>query len=87
MVNKIVGYVLSVVGLLAIGVTVKPIKEKLAFLAGVNNLYLIVGGVAVLVLGMVLLRGGSGGRQASEVPIYRGKKVVGYRRLRSLFFT
>ncbi len=85
--SKILGYVLSLVGIVILALTVKPVKETtvvktiLPFIGSINDLYLIISGFAFLVVAILLLRSSSGGKQAKEVPIYHGKNVVGYRRV------
>ncbi|MBI2629383.1 hypothetical protein HYW74_04845 [Candidatus Pacearchaeota archaeon] len=85
--SKILGYILSLVGIAILSLTVKPVKETtivktiLPFIGSINDLYVIIAGFAVIIVAILLLRGSGGGKQAKEVPIYHGKNVVGYRRL------
>ena len=83
--NRILGYILAVLGLVVFALGIPPVNEiAIEYIPGLesisgNILFLI--GVAALVLGIFVLRfSPSGGRQAKEVPIYHGKQVVGYRR-------
>jgi len=85
MVKKEIGYVLSVVGVLILALSVPPIKGAvvgvLPFLEGVSNIYFIIAGVVVIAGGVLVLRGSGGSKKEKEVPIYKGKDVVGYRRM------
>ena len=85
MVKKILSYVLIVIGLLVLALSIGPIKEwatgAFGFLESVGNIYLIGIGAVILIVGVFLLRGEGGSRKEKEVPIYKGKDVVGYRRM------
>lgn len=76
--KKVIGIVASVAGLLALALTIKPVKEviKIPF----DDIYLIVGGLIIIAVGLVLIKTQGSEKQAPEVPIYKGKKIVGYRR-------
>lgn len=84
--NKVVGYVLVAVGILIAAVSkVSSLQSKLSFipktiLANLTTygLYVAVGLIAVGVIFMLL----SSRNSASpvEVPIYEGKRIIGYRR-------
>ena len=83
--KKVIGYVIALVGLIVLASGVKGfdvfILKFFPFLGNFpNKTYSLVGGLIIIVLGIFFLRGSSGGRQAEEVPIYRGKNIVGYRR-------
>lgn len=86
--TKIAGYILAIAGLGVIALS-SMISKMLSFLGAKATIYTIVGGVALIVLGVVLVlaEGGFGGKpkQAEEeVPIYEGtgkkRKIVGYRK-------
>ncbi len=87
MVRKIISYFVMVLGLAILSLSLKPIKEFfieiVPFLEEINSFILIGVGAVILVVGFFLMkRGGSGKKQkSSEVPIYQGKDVVGYRRM------
>ncbi len=82
--NKGVAYVFILVGIAILALGIKPVNEAVSpyipYLEQVPDLYLIIAGIAFLLVGLVTVRQG-GGRQAAEVPIYQGKNVVGFRRL------
>ncbi|MDO8467510.1 MAG: hypothetical protein Q7S56_01005 [Nanoarchaeota archaeon] len=77
--SKVIGYILCLAGLLVIASGVGPINSQLTFLKDVPSNYLMIGGLAALILGIVLISAGNQ-RTSAEVPIYHGKNVVGYRR-------
>ena len=84
--KKIGGYILTIVGLVVLASQIKGfeiILKYLPFLSSVNKTYSMGIGLVLVVLGIVLLMGSGGrGRQAEEVPIYRGRNIIGYRRQR-----
>lgn len=83
--NKILGYIVSVLGIFILLAGVKPtneiVKGAVPVLANIND-YVIMGiGVIIIVAGILILRNSHGGaRRGREVPIYQGKNIVGYRR-------
>jgi len=84
--KKVIGYGISVVGLvvMALGFNIFPLK--IPFLEGVASNYISGAGIVLIIVGVVLVaKMGSGKKKKSEeVPIYEGKgknrKVVGYQR-------
>ncbi len=85
--KKIISYVLVVLGLAILALGVKPVNDEavksLPFLAQIDSSYFMFVGIAVVVIGAILLRfSAGGGKQPKEVPIYHGKNVVGFRRIR-----
>lgn len=83
--NKSSGYILIVIGLLIILLcSVTPIKDKMP--DGVknvldNNITLTVG-IVIFIIGLFMIYQSRSPRGVKEVPIYKGKEVVGYRRLK-----
>jgi hypothetical protein len=81
--KKIIGYVLAIVGLLGVAAfTVPAVKTALPFTSDqISDTTLLIVSIALLVVGLfIVIKGGRGGKQATEVPIYSGKNIVGYRR-------
>jgi len=88
---KILGYILSALGLATIAFS-KVIISKLPFLAAMakGELYTIIGGFVLIAAGVAFILSGSSSsssnvKQASqEVPIYEGegrkRKIIGYQR-------
>lgn len=85
---KFLGWVLMLVGvaLLLAKFVFKTAIEKISFLSfivSLNQLYAIIAGIVLIVLGFLLLKTGKGTiRTGEEVPIYHGNTLVGYRRAR-----
>jgi hypothetical protein len=84
--NKLLGYILCLVGLAgALLFAVPQLKSQLPFKIpeGITDPILIIIAIVVLLVGVFLIRSGTGGgKQPKEVPIFQGKNVVGFRRLR-----
>jgi hypothetical protein len=84
--NKLLGYGLSALGLLGLAMSnlnSSVTKAVIPFaIPSVLSKYILLLSLSLIVLGIVFLVGDSGrGRQKTkEVPIYEGKKIVGYRR-------
>jgi hypothetical protein len=88
--KKVIGYLISAVGLAGLAVFSIPalktsVLAKLPFTipASVTPQYLTIGSFVVLAVGVVLAFSGGGigrAKAGQEVPIYQGKQIVGYRR-------
>ena len=86
---KIVGYLISIIGLVILGAgSFKPVKDFVNGIvkipASITDIYFMVGGLVILILGLwIVTKSGrkSSAKQPAEVPIYRGEKVVGFRRM------
>jgi len=79
--SKVFGYVISLIGVGILLISLKPIKATIPFFTNVPDPALWGIGAIVIVIGVFSLRKSRGGKQPSEVPIYHGKNVVGFRRM------
>ena len=81
--NKIIGYIIALIGLVAlVASTIPPVKKIISIIPeSLSNTYLMIGSLIVIAIGILLAFKSSSSQKASEVPIYSGKEVVGYRRL------
>jgi len=83
MVNKTVGYIAIGVGLVVLlASSFQQVKSAL-FLTAISNIILTVVGIVVLGIGVFILSKFSRSKKEKDVPIYKGKEVVGYRRIKS----
>ncbi|MFH1710867.1 MAG: hypothetical protein ABH840_00985 [Nanoarchaeota archaeon] len=80
--NKLIGYLIAIVGLIILALpfmTFIPVPEQ------IKPVYLMVGGIAVIIAGIALTLSPKHSKVEKEVPIYEGegkkRKVVGYRRM------
>ncbi len=87
--TKIIGYIISVIGLAVIALSNK-IAPKLSFLGAKSLAITVIAGIVIVIIGIALVMmtsssSSSNIKQAEEeVPIYHGegkkRKIVGYQR-------
>jgi len=79
--KKLIGYLLAGIGLVGLAVSFEKIGNLIPFVEQVPKNYFLIGGLVLVVLGVVVMIGKSGGKHkpGEEIPIYKGKKLVGYR--------
>ncbi|MFA4960464.1 MAG: hypothetical protein WC548_02265 [Candidatus Pacearchaeota archaeon] len=85
--KKLVGYIISILGLVVLVIGVGLIKFNLGILSTVNNSYILGAGIVLVIIGVVLASKESGfkkEKEIEEIPIFEGmgkkRKIVGYRR-------
>jgi len=82
--KKIGGWIFTIAGLVVIALGIKGIGDYiLRFIPGLTSVpktYSLIVGLALVIVGIVLLKGTGSAKQKPEVPIYKGKEIVGYRR-------
>jgi predicted tellurium resistance membrane protein TerC len=78
--KKVVGYLISLAGLVFLASSFKNIGSKIPLVQSIPSNILMIGGVVLVILGVVFISSGSRGKAPKEVPIYHGKHIVGYRR-------
>lgn len=79
--NKIIGYVISLIGLIGLALTFEPIKKSLGISipAAITPLTLTIASVVIIIIGLALsIKTGSSGKE-KEVPVMKGDEIVGYR--------
>ena len=83
MASKTLGYILSGLGLLGLIVTYDPVNKILGSIIPTNLLFVgtIISAV-LLIIGIFLISRSSNTGKIEEVPIYHGKNVVGFRRIK-----
>lgn len=84
MVAKLIGYVISIIGLAGFALTYDAVAKaiNLPFLAGIGKTPLTIASLIIVAIGIFfIVKAGGSGTQAKEVPIYEGKKIVGFRRM------
>ena len=86
--NKIAGYVIAGVGILLIALSFAQVRAliKIPLPAGATDMYLMIGGAVLAIVGGFLVSKSSKPEQPKEVPIYEGRgenrKVVAYQRMK-----
>lgn len=83
MVSKLIGYIVAVAGILGLASTsFPPIRDSLSLPASISSTILMPLSLIVTIVGVVFVYLSSNRqKKGTEVPIYEGKKVVGYRRI------
>ena len=81
--KKVIGYIISVVGLIILSLTFEQIKEMIRIpgLENFTNIQLMIIGLVIAVMGILLIATSKKTRKTKgkEIPIYKGKEIVGYR--------
>ena len=79
--NKVVGYSVSIIGLVVMALGFGMVPFKIALLDGIAGNLIAGAGVVLIIVGVVLSLISRGKKQVKEeVPIYEGDTIVGYRR-------
>ena len=80
-VNKIVGYVLAVIGLIGMAIaTIPQLKTLVPIIEKIPQLYVIIGSIFIVAVGAILVAKNQKPKMPKEVPIFHGDAIVGYRR-------
>jgi uncharacterized membrane protein len=81
--RKTIGYILSVLGIIVFILTFDTVKAaiNLPVLGTITNSILTIIAIVLVVIGILLLYKTSS--KEKEVPIFKDKEVVGYRRIKS----
>ncbi len=76
-----IGYIIAVVGVVIVAIGVlDPLKAAFG-LESIKSFYIMIAGLIIAVLGIIPILKSDSGQKVTEVPIYHGKDVVGFRRL------
>ena len=86
--NKVIGYVVSIVGLVVMALGFGIFQLKIGFLKGISGAYIAGAGVIAVIVGVVLTlmdkSSGKAKQSKEQVPIYEGtgknRKIVGYQK-------
>jgi len=81
---KLIGWILALIGIAGLAIAMVPEIAEIANLPeSISGTPLLVTSIIIALVGVLLIaKGGGGGKQAKEVPIYKGKNIVGYRQPR-----
>jgi len=81
--NKILGYVLSGLGLFGLVASSGTLEDRIPIIKLLPNNTMLIAGIVLIAVGIfIIIRAGNEEaiKAGEEVPIYHGKKIVGYRR-------
>lgn len=83
MMKKLFGYLSALVGLVGLAINSTAGRKLLPFIEKFPQTYLLYPSLVLIVLGIMILIVFGKGKKArqveKEVPIYKGKKIIGYR--------
>ena len=83
MTKKFIGYILAVIGLIGLALSSPAGKKIVPVMESVDQKSVLIGSLAFVIAGLIIVgifgKGGKGKHAEKEVPIYKGKKIVGYR--------
>lgn len=78
--KSFIGYIISGIGLVFLAVSsLPPVRDSLKLPSTLSGGVMIIISLVLIVLGIFIVM--SENKKISEVPIFEGKKVVGYRRI------
>ena len=75
--NKLTGYILAIVGLAVVLLSFNLSKLGLT---AIKQTYALLIGLVLVAIGVFFVMSRGTEQIAEEVPIYHGKKIIGYRR-------
>lgn len=83
--HKAIGYLLAGVGIIGLAAGTfapKAFQEAIGLGSGVADTTILIASIIVVAVGLLFIVKGSSSSNVSEVPIYQGKNVVGFRRVK-----
>jgi multidrug transporter EmrE-like cation transporter len=80
--KQVIGYIMALAGIAFLALSFEGVKKATGFTMPVGLTGTVLTGIGILFIGlsMIFLFKSNNSKQPSEVPIYHGKNVVGYRR-------
>lgn len=82
--HKSIGYILALVGLIALGLSTvgsQSLQDSLGLDNKIADNTVMIAGIILIAIGILFIVKGSSSK-ITEVPIYKGKEVIGYRRVK-----
>ena len=85
MVKKIIGYVLALIGILVLLLSFPNVRTtlKLTLPTALTDTTLLIASLVLVVIGVLFIGTGKKKEKTAEVPIYEGKDLVGFRRVKN----
>jgi ABC-type long-subunit fatty acid transport system fused permease/ATPase subunit len=81
---KTIGYIIAFIGILGIVLSSQVVLDIIPFLKNVSTNYVLIPSIVLTAFGILILiiagKKGNNKQEKEEVPIYKGKKIIGYRR-------
>lgn len=82
--HKSIGYVLAILGLIGIAASTfgsASLQDTIGLDNKIADTTVLIAGVILVAIGILFVVKGSSSSKITEVPIYKGKEIVGYRRI------
>jgi len=78
---KLFAYAAAIIGLIGIAISLPKVYSSLSFLSVIESKYFLIAGVILVGVGIILVSSSGSGKSSKgkEVPIYKGKEIIGYR--------
>lgn len=80
--KRVGGYIIAIIGLIGILLSFEPVK-KIITIPGLELLtktQMLITGLVIVIIGVIIIGMSGKGQVKEEVPIYKGEKIIGYRR-------
>jgi membrane protein YdbS with pleckstrin-like domain len=77
--KKLIGYIMCAAGLLILTIGVGLFSIDTPILKTLKPIYIIILSLVIITIGIIPLIRKQEKQSSKEVPIYKGKKIVGYR--------
>ena len=81
--NKTLSYIITAIGLIIFALSFQSVQTalKLKLPSSLSTNVLTIISIIILAVGLFLIVKTSSGEKVKEVPIYKGKDIVGFRRV------
>lgn len=82
--HKSLGYILAVLGLIGLAASTfgsASLQESIGLDNKIADTTVMIAGIILIAVGILFIVKGSSSGKVAEVPIYKGKEIVGYRRV------
>jgi len=80
--SKSIIYVLLGIGLIGLALSFEKIQQNIPLIRDIPSSFILIPSIAIFVVGMIILISTNKGKSKQtekEVPIYKGKEIIGYR--------
>jgi len=82
MIKKTIGIILIIIGIAGIIISFEQVRTIIPItqLQQISTTMIIIVSIIILIIGTFIMQRKNSQSNEEEVPIYRGKKIIGYRR-------
>jgi len=81
--GKLLGIIVAVIGIIVLALSFEQARKIVSFTlpSGIRELYLIIAGAVIIILGAILMKGSGSSNSGKEIPIFKGNQIIGYRKV------